>query len=204
MILSLLTLDLSSPGVRQSLQDAQDMHRSIMKAFDNSRQEEQVLYRMIRTSKQIQLYVQSKNMPAWDRIAQSGFRCEKTKDISALPVSFRKDQMLRFKLLGCPAVKKTGEGKNSRRVILKTEEEQLNWLARQGEKYGFRILESCIPGKAEKISGKKSSGAFILSGIPFEGVLQVTDPDMFRNAFEKGIGAEKAYGFGMLMLSKAL
>ena len=202
MFLSLLVLDLSSPGVRQSLQNVQDLHRSIMKAFDNSRCEEQVLYRIVRTAKQIQIYVQSRNQPAWDRIERNGFHCEKTKDISALPASFRQDQMLRFKLLGCPSRKIPVEGKNSRRVILRGEEEQLNWLGKQGEKYGFRVLEAYIAGKAEMISGKKESGVFTLSGIPFEGVLQISNPDAFRSAFENGIGAEKAYGFGMLMLSK--
>ena len=87
MTLSLLTLDISSPSVRQCLVNAQDMHRTIMKAFDSSRQEGNVLYRLIRTNNKIQIYVQSKDCPAWERIDPNGFHCEKTKDISLLPES---------------------------------------------------------------------------------------------------------------------
>ena len=203
MILSLLTLDLSSPGVRQGLRNVQDMHRTLMKAFDKPRQEEQVLYRMNRTQKNIQIYVQSKEMPAWDRIEPFGFHCTKVKDISSLVTSFRQDQVLHFKLLACPAKKVSGEGKNSKRVLIRSEEAQLEWLDRQAEKGGFRILEAHIPGKAEKTSGNKDSGEFFLAGIPFEGVLQIAELNLFCKAFENGIGAEKAYGFGMMMVSKA-
>lgn len=203
MILSLLALDLSSPGVRQALRNAQDLHRSIMKAFDNSRQEEQVLFRIVRSEKNIQVYVQSKGMPAWERIDQSGFHCVKKKDITLLPASFRQDQILHFKLLGCPAKKVSGEGKNSKRVLIRGEEEQVNWLKRQGEKYGFVVLEAHVAGSSERLPGSKQSGSFVLAGVPFEGVLQIGNADLFRQAFENGIGAEKAYGFGMLMVSKA-
>lgn len=203
MILSLLTLDLSSPSVRQCLLDAQDLHRTIMKAFDHSRQEEEVLYRLIRSREKIQIYVQSRSVPEWDRIDSCGFHCEKTKDISLLSESFMKDQVLRFKLLSCPTKKVAGEGKNSRRVLLRGEEEQLKWLERQGEKYGFNVIEAHIAEKTELRSGKKASGAFAVAGVPFEGVLRICDPAAFKDAFEKGIGPEKAYGYGLLMVSKA-
>lgn len=202
MILSLLSLDLTAPSVRQSLRDAQDLHRNLMKAFDTDRKDAEMLYRLMRSEKDIRIYVQSKLMPEWNRIEAFGFRCIKTKDISSLPESFHEGQVMRFSLLGCPAKKTPVEGKNSKRVLLRGESAQLDWLNHQAEKYGFSILESHITGKEERISGKRSSGEFFLSGVLFEGVLQVNDPEKFRDAFAKGIGAEKAYGFGMLMVSK--
>ena len=203
MILSLLTLDLRSPSVRQSLLDCQDLHRSIMRAFDTGRCEAKVLFRLIRSDRNIQVYVQSDAVPQWERIEPNGFHCEKMKDISQLPESFHAGQVLHFSLFGCPSKKVAGEGKNSRRVILRGEEAQLDWLKRQGDKYGFVILEAHTAGKGEQLSGKKPSGSFQITGIPFEGVLQVKDPEAFRKGFENGIGAEKAYGFGMLMVNRA-
>lgn len=203
MILSLLTLDLRSPSVRQSLQDCQDLHRSIMRAFDTGRSDAKVLYRLVRSEKNIQVYVQSIAEPQWERIESNGFHCERIKDISRLPESFRTEQALRFSLFACPSKKVAGEGKNSKRVILRGEEAQLDWLKRQGEKNGFIILEAHISGKGEQLSGKKPSGSFQIAGVPFEGVLQVKDLDAFRKGFESGIGAEKAYGFGMLMVQRA-
>lgn len=202
MILSLLNLDLSSPSVRQSFRNCQDLHRNIMKAFDTGRKEARVLYRVMRSDKSIQIYVQSIADPHWDRIESNGFHCVKMQDISRLLSAFRADQILHFTLFGCPSKKVTAENKNSRRVIIRGDDAQLDWLKRQGEKNGFRILEALINGKGEILSGTKPSGEFHISGIPFEGVLQIVDPDAFRTGFENGIGAEKAYGFGMLMVTR--
>lgn len=202
MILSLLTMDLSSPSVRQSFQNCQDLHRNIMKAFDVSRQEGKVLFRVVRSEKSIQVYVQSEAEPHWRRIEENGYRCEKQKDVTALLDAFREEIILNFSLYACPAKKTPAEGKNSRRVLLQGEEEQIGWLKKQGEKYGFEILEAHKVNDGEKQAGKKDSGTFYVAGVPFEGVLRITDATRFRKAYADGIGAEKAYGFGLLMVSK--
>jgi hypothetical protein len=41
------------------------------------------------------------------------------------------------------------------------------------------------------------------TGVRFRGELTVTDGARFREAFQAGIGAGKAYGMGMLMLFPA-
>ena len=203
MFLSQLTLQLSSPSVRQSLRNCQDMHRTMMKAFDCTRQEASLLYRVYKTERSIFIYAQSAALPHWERIEANGYHCVKMKDISALPDALQKDAVLRFSLLACPARKIKGEGKNSKRVLLRGEDERLNWLEKQGEKYGFRLIEAHEASKEQLFSGEKPSGEFHLAGVPFEGVLQITDADAFRRAFQQGVGAEKAYGFGMLMIGRA-
>ena len=140
--------------------------------------------------------------PQWDRIESSGFICTKLQDISALPETFREGGTLRFSLLACPSKKVKGDGRNSRRVLLRDSEERLTWLQRQGEKNGFLVLEAHEAAKEQRYTGRKPSGAFFLSGIPFEGVLRITDAPRFRHGFQLGIGAEKAYGFGMLMVGR--
>ena len=202
MYLSRIDLRISSPAVRQTLRDCQDMHRTLMKAFDCTREEAGMLYRVIRTDAAIYLYVQSMACPQWDRIEKSGYQCTKMRDISGLSDQLRQNTVLRFSLLACPAKKVKGDGKNSRRVLLRGTEERLDWLKREGEKHGFVLLEAHEAAKEQKLNGTKSSGAFYLAGVPFEGVLQITDAEAFHNAFRQGIGPEKAYGFGMLMLSR--
>ena len=202
MILSLLDLDLTSPSVRQAFQNCQDLHRNIMKAFDTSRSEAKVLYRIMRSNRNIQIYVQSMAEPHWNRIEENGYHCKKMKDISKLPETFRDNQILHFSLFACPSKKVSGEGKNSKRVILHGEDAQLDWIKRQGERNGFRVLEVHTAGKGEMLSGKKPSGEFCITGIPFEGVLQISDSQAFKEAFINGIGAEKADGFGMLMVNR--
>lgn len=202
MYLSRIDLRISSPAVRQTLHNCQDMHRTLMKAFDCGREEAGMLYRVIRTDTAIYLYVQSLACPQWDRIEKNGYQCAKMRDISALPDQLRLNTVLRFSLLACPAKKVKGDGKNSRRVLLRGTDERLDWLKREGEKHGFALLEAHEAAKEQKLNGTKPSGAFYLAGVPFEGVLQITDAEAFQNAFRQGIGPEKAYGFGMLMLSR--
>lgn len=39
--------------------------------------------------------------------------------------------------------------------------------------------------------------------VTYEGILQVTDAELFRKALTDGIGREKAYGMGMLTVVHA-
>ena len=202
MYLSRIDLRVTSPAVRQTLRDCQDMHRTLMKAFDCTREEAGMLYRVVRTDAAIYLYVQSMACPQWDRIEKSGYQCTKMRDISGLLEKLQQNTVLRFSLLACPSKKVKGDSKNSRRVLLRGTDERLDWLKREGEKHGFVLLEAHEAAKEQKLSGTKSSGEFYLSGVPFEGVLQITDAAAFQNAFRQGIGPEKSYGFGMMMISR--
>lgn len=202
MYLSKLVLDISAPSVRQSVRDCQDMHRSLMKAFDVPREEAGMLYRVVTTRQQITVLVQSSVQPAWERIDAMGYHCEQIKDISGLPQKYGTGSVLRFSLLACPSKKVKGNGRNSQRVHLISIEDRADWLKRQGEKYGFALLELHEAGDEVKMQGSRSSGALTLSAIPFEGVLQLTDTESFWKAFQAGIGPEKAYGAGLLMLSR--
>lgn len=203
MYLSRISLQLSAPGVRQALRNCQDMHRTLMKAFDCRRDEASLIYRLIKNDQSIFIYAQSLVKPQWDRIEAYGFHCEKMQDISALLDTFRAQMVLSFSLLACPAKKVKGEGKNSKRILLRGAEERAAWLCQQGEKYGFEVMEVHEAAKEQTLFGTKASGDFHLAGVPFEGVLRVTDANLFCQAFQHGIGSEKAYGFGMLMIKKA-
>ena len=75
MYLSRIDLNISSPAVRQSLRNCQDMHRTLMKGFDCTREESDMLYRVIRTDDAMFIYVQSMVCPQWERIEKSGYRC---------------------------------------------------------------------------------------------------------------------------------
>ncbi len=202
MYLSRIDLNVLSPAVRQTLRNCQDMHRTLMKAFDVTREKAGMLYRLVRTDEAIVIYVQSMASPHWDRIEKSGYQCTRMQDISAILDKFQQDTVLHFSLLACPSKKVKGDGKNSQRVLLHGAEERLEWLKREGKKHGFMLLEAHEAAKEQKLSGRKASGEFFLSGVPFEGVLRIMDASAFQDAFKQGIGPEKAYGFGMLMLGK--
>ena len=111
------------------------------------------------------------------------------------------------------------------------EEKLIEWLRNQGavrvkiEKgepveysCGFRLMSVAVRENVENVSanpnGKqsftkpnadksKSPHRVTLDGVTFEGVLEVTDAEKFREALAKGVGSGKAYGFGLLSVAKA-
>ncbi len=202
MYLSRIALTVSSPDVRQCLRNCQDMHRTIMKAYDCTREEAQVLYRVLASDQKMIVYVQSEKEPQWEKLESRGFCCEEKRDITSLFDAFINDRVFRFSLLACPTKKVRNEGKNSRRELLRSQEERIAWLKKQGEKNGFAILEAYESGKNTIESCNRENNHFFVSGVPFEGILRITDQEAFQKAFLRGIGPEKSYGFGMLMIGR--
>lgn len=201
-----IEMDRLHPSTRQALADCCDMHRNIMKLFSspsrgNIRKEEQVLYRVLEHRGVLQLYITSKNRPS---LAEArwlkGDSCRQ-RDMQPLLDAFANGQVYSFDLLAHPSKKVKGEGKNSTRVFLRTPEERAQWLAHQGEKYGFRVA-GLHEEEPYDLCGKRSTGTMLIRAIRFAGQLQITDAAAFRLAYQSGIGAEKAYGLGMLMLSR--
>ena len=100
-----------------------------------------------------------------------------------------------------------------RRVELRTDEEKIGWLKRKGEDCGFRLTDVRIKDAVENAVAHSLSKQFGRRGrddrkmtfgsVVYEGVLQVTDVEKFREALQTGIGTGKAYGFGLLSIAKS-
>lgn len=107
--------------------------------------------------------------------------------------------------------KPSDERKIRRRVELRTDEEKINWLKRKGEDAGFRLTNVRIKEAVENAAVHSSSKQFGRRGrddkkmtfgsVVFEGVLEVTDVETFRDCMIRGIGSGKAYGFGLLSIA---
>ncbi len=109
-----------------------------------------------------------------------------------------------------PKFKESEKGKIRRRVELRTDEEKIAWLKRKGEDAGFRLadvkvkeVENAVAVAQGKINFSKSpnSPQLTFGAVVYEGVLQVTDADKFREAMQSGIGTGKAYGFGLMSVA---
>ena len=92
--------------------------------------------------------------------------------------------------------------KNGRRVPLSRREELVEWICRKGERGGFAVdsttLRTFSRGREYfERQGKRG----LHSAVEFEGVLTVTDPEKFRETFQRGIGSAKAFGFGLLVIA---
>lgn len=90
-----------------------------------------------------------------------------------------------------------------KRVPLLDREEQLAWLERKAGQSGFRVLPESVrilPEGRQVFRDRARKKAGLHHAVEFEGVLVVEQRDRFRQAFAKGIGSAKAFGFGLLAL----
>jgi len=79
------------------------------------------------------------------------------------------------------------------------------WLIRQGSRSGFEICkkEILIDGYLQNCFYKgKGIRPIRFSSIHFEGVLTVTDPDVFVAMLGKGLGKSKAFGCGLMLIRR--
>ena len=203
MYLSKILLNPMHPSARQALRDRHDLHRNVQSMLPGDETPEAPLYRIIETRMEIQLLILSDSMPEREAVESLGGVLQSTTDMTRLPELYRTGAVLRFSLLAAPSKKTAAEnGGNSRRIALRAPEERVAWLSRQGEKYGFQVLECYEPSAAKQLQVGRKSGGFVLSAVELSGMLRIEDAERFWASWRKGIGPEKAYGLGLMLLSK--
>lgn len=99
----------------------------------------------------------------------------------------------RFKLVANPLQM----GIKNRRIPCHGNNERLEWLEKQGKRYGFKVIQAQVSGYKEN---KIRKHGFTVKSVTFEGILQVTDTKKFSQALVQGIGREKAYGCGLMTI----
>jgi CRISPR system Cascade subunit CasE len=231
IFLSRLLLNPRSRAVRRDVADCEELHRTVLSGFPQTlgdvkaREEFGVLHRVDTERNRISLLVQSRIEPSWTSLP-----AEYLMAVGHNPACKRVDQMyaglavgtqLRFRLRANPTKRLQVTRPGSRltpgkRVDIRAEDEQLNWLTRKGEHGGFLVCHArahpgisdlrIVPGHAE---GDLRGGPgphrsrLTFGSVVFDGLLRVTDGEAFLQTLEQGIGSGKAYGFGLLSIAPA-
>ena len=204
MYLSLLRLN---PRSRKAMAEATrpyELHRSLMKAFPHEKEggPGRVLFRLdIDNDKGIMsVLVQSESEPDWTPLDSARDFFSEQPQHKAFAPTFTKGRVLFFRLRANPSVKK-GE----KRLGIVKEEEQAAWLRRKAGQGGFELVSlTVIPeGIAhDKMTDGVGSGHNLsMLSVRFEGLLRVTDPNIFLHTLERGIGSGKGLGFGLLSVA---
>jgi len=227
MYLSRLLLNLQSRAVHRDLADCQELHRTIMSAFpqtpkpdESARERFGVLHRLEvdRRHNRLVLYVQSLEKPDWSSLApgyldeNSGLENPACKPVGEKYRGLKTGAMFAFRLQANPTRKvdkknqKDGPRWHGKRVELRREEEQLDWLRRKGEQGGFDLLGVRVQGQMKEQGRRHDQGRrsspLTLAAVVFEGHLRITDTDKFyHHSLSRGIGPGKAYGLGLLSLA---
>ncbi len=204
MILAEISIDISNPSARQAIRDRNDMHRNIMKAFPRADGEARktmgVQYRLIEKNNSLTALVMSAVSGNWEETIRSGYMLKRERQMDDVLASLTKGRILGMDVLCVPSKKICCDGKNSRRRFLCSESEREGWLRRKGEMLGFEVLSYRENGVSQACAYKKNmpirfNYARVLSNV------RITDEEKFRLAYSEGIGPEKAYGMGMMLLS---
>lgn len=204
MYMTCVAIDRHNPGARQALADCCDMHKNIMRLYSSSensvaRCAGKILYRIVEQQNEIMLYLTSTHLPDMRQTAWIKSHTVRQCDLQPLVNRFAPGQSFSFDLLTHPSKKEMRTGANSHRVFLRTARERADWLQRQGEKGGFRVV-SLQEGAPFDLRGKRPTGNICLRAVRMMGRLEITDTARFAQAYQSGIGPEKAYGMGMLLL----
>ena len=205
MYLTKIRLERSNPGYRASVRDAQRMHRLVTGLFNVARKDADILYRCYINGVYMDLYIYSGIKVDQERILP-GMHLVGERNMSEWLNSLKSGDIYEYQILTSPFKKVAEEGaKNSRRRILRIQEDRIVWLQKKAEQNGFTVL-SAVETPSERINAvhPDDKGGQLLSDVYcYTGALRINDADMFRNAVCHGIGPGKAYGLGMILLKRS-
>lgn len=205
MFLSRLELDPGHPQARRDLGDPYEMHRTLVRTYapEPDTPPSRFLWRLEPspvTRPSAVLLIQAETAADWAPIESLGgyardIRGNKPLDLERL---IQSGARYRFRLRANPTVTRDGK-----RHGLDREEEQLTWLSRQGEKWGF-VLRGCVRSASERIQSRQGATGrrITLRAVLFEGALEATDAERLRAAVQNGLGHGKAWGLGLLSLAR--
>ena len=161
------------------------------------------------------ILVQSATEPKWEYAFQNAQHLlAAPPDTKAFAAEFKPGQLLRFRLEANPTKRLRKDSQNERgepigekwigkRVPVPVSKLE-DWLARRAERNGFGLREvmSAQPGYIYVNKEAKAGTGHRLCVVRYEGLLEVVDPQTFREkAIIRGIGPAKGFGFGLLSVA---
>lgn len=209
MYLSRLLLNPKSRQVISELKSLYEMHRTLSKAFifSGEEAERRVLFRVEpEMDSSVIVLVQSQTKPDWSRLTVKDNYFRNGNSISIEVKEYKpmtgKDSRFSFRLLANPVKR---DAATRKRTALISDEALAEWLKRKGIAGGFET-ETFATVKGALVSTKMTTGAELRTGqfgsVLFEGVLRVTDSNIFSKTLENGVGSAKGFGFGLLSIKK--
>lgn len=220
MHLSRLLLNPRSRQVGSDIHNVHALHRRVLSAFPDehlaaARRHYGVLFRQEfdRQGSPL-LLVQSEAEPDWSAlpknyVADSFEPNPATKRVDEVLERIRAGSRWRFRLRANPTKRlHAGAQAPGRRVGVRGDAQLLQWLERRGAAAGFAPaaqgwFESARVTEKGRLFGSRQRARLTFDSALFEGILQVTERELFLGALKGGLGAAKGYGFGLLSLAPA-
>lgn len=198
MYLSRVELNISNRETMRAIVSPKIFHGAVENSFDGNRRRK--LWRIDNLNGRKYILILSEDIPNLETFAvKFGFEGKyETKDYSSLLNKISNGGIWHFRLTANPVVK--SDGKVMAHV---GSYYQKKWLLDRAESKGFLLNDNDFQIVYStwydfyKKSGDGSCRVRMMS-VTFEGVLQVTDAEKFKEILCCGIGREKAYGQGLI------
>jgi len=205
--LSRIKLDPRKYHTRRAISSPQILHASIEGCYPVKADKDRKLWRLDNLQNNLFLLLLSPERPDFTELAQQfcseGAQGE-TKDYTPLLASIRAGARYRFRLRANPThsvpMQKGERGKVFSHV---TVEQKRDWLMQKAQASGFLLDESLfdvVETDYLRFSRSRNDNPVEIGVAVFEGVLEVSDQEMFVRSLTQGIGRAKAYGCGMLTI----
>jgi len=211
MYLTRIALNTKRKATLCALTMPQKLHGAIECGFKGERRRN--LWRIDWIDTNCYLLVLSETLPDFTHIAgQFGFPGTQpvweTKDYDPFLRQIEEGQVWKFRLRANPvhAVKEKGAQGRGKIIAYGTPDQQKNWLLMRSENLGFSLEKDAFEVVHNEWKnfhkGQGENHIVSLHAASFEGILTITNADLFRKTLSEGIGRGKAYGLGMLTIVK--
>lgn len=201
MFLSRIQLNLNNRNTMKALSSPSIFHGAVERAFTGERKRN--LWRIDSLGGKMYLLLLSSSEPDLKSFCEQFGEndvCAEIKSYDKLLGRIKNGSRWRFRIVANPT--KSVLRKNERGKVYPhiTSDCQKKWLTEKSSKNGFLLSEdsfNVVQSKWLRFYKKESRPVSLLS-VTYEGILEVTDEELFRNALINGIGRGKAYGMGLL------
>ena len=206
MYMTRLELDRTKRATILALSSPNKLHGAIESGFPGERRRR--LWRIDELNGRCFLLIVSEDEPqlaaAAMQFAPEGTSWE-TRNYDAFLERIALQSRWHFRLAANPTISSPrGEGQRGKVYAHVTVHQQKEWLLSRTEKHGFSLAEDDfdVTKRGTMSFNRGASRQLVTLGFcVFEGLLTVTDANLFRQALTQGIGRGKAYGLGLITIA---
>ncbi|MBF0579752.1 type I-E CRISPR-associated protein Cas6/Cse3/CasE [Erysipelotrichaceae bacterium RD49] len=166
--------------------------------------EEPILWRIDEIGSKRNLLLQTEHLLSFSPLVeQFGKENHGAATVNLQPIFnlVKEDTQWKFRLKANP-VYRTVNKKTGRKAYCHymNDKDRLAWLENRSEKNGFKI-DSVHISSIQNIRFKRNGSQVSLAAVTYDGILTVTNQELFLHTLEHGLGHGKAYGLGLLSLA---
>lgn len=215
LLLYKLILNIEDRAVRRDLSNPYEMHRTTARAFALPGDEavQSYLWRLEATTADAipYLLVQSASPARWDALPH-GYLLSLQERSWNPELVLTPGRRVAFRIRANPTVSRVpigashdaSDGQSGRgrrkRIGLRREAEQLQWMHRQAQRLGLANVEASV-SQSEQLRFRKRDTTLTLVSAQFDGTAAVDDPHALVAGLRSGIGHGRSFGHGLISLA---